>query len=112
MGSLVILGLAVLGVLALISLVGSVVNILIGVVIWGISGALASRLMGGDGAGLVTNVLLGVIGGVIGGFVLRIFGLGGVGNVFLVGDILVGIVGAVIVIFVVRTATGNKGFAR
>lgn len=112
MGSLVILGLAVLGVLALISLVGSVVNILIGVIIWGISGALASRLMGGDGAGLVTNVLLGVIGGVIGGFVLRIFGLGGVGNVFLIGHILVGVVGAVIVIVVVRAVGKDQNFAR
>lgn len=112
MGSLVVLALAVLGVIALFGIVSSAIKILIAVIIWGISGALASRLMGGDGAGLVTNILLGVIGGVIGGFVLRLLGMGWVSNVFLVGDILVGIVGAIIAIVVVRAVGKNENFAR
>jgi uncharacterized membrane protein YeaQ/YmgE (transglycosylase-associated protein family) len=112
MGTLVVLGLAVLGIMALFSLVGSVVKVAIAVLVWGITGWLASRLMGGDGAGPVVNVLLGVVGGVVGGFVLRLFSLGWVSGIVLVGDILVGIVGAVIIIFLVRQFTGNKGFAR
>lgn len=112
MGTVVILALAVVGVLVLINLVGSIVNVLIGVVIWAISGWLASRVMGGDGAGLIGNILLGIVGGVIGSILLRILGLGWVGSIYLVGDILVGVVGAVVAIFVVRAITRNQDFAR
>ncbi len=107
----------VIGALLLIALIFVAINviqwtwgILVAVIIWAITGALASRIMGGDGTGILGNVLLGVIGGAVGSIVLGLLNLrGAIGDIWLVGPILVGIVGAVIVIAIAR-AVGFKGF--
>jgi uncharacterized membrane protein YeaQ/YmgE (transglycosylase-associated protein family) len=107
----------IIGVLLLIALVFVAINvvqwtagILIAVVVWAITGALASRVMGGDGSGLLGNILLGVIGGAVGSIVLSLLNLRDtIGDIWIVGPILVGIVGAIIVIAIAR-ALGFKGF--
>lgn len=108
----------ILGVLLLIALVFIAINvvqwgfgILIAVIFWGIAGYLASRLTGGDGAGLLGNVLLGVIGGAVGSLVLNLLGISGIRDIWLVGSIIAGVIGAVIVIYIAR-ALGMKDFAR
>jgi uncharacterized membrane protein YeaQ/YmgE (transglycosylase-associated protein family) len=86
------------------------VEVLISIIVWALAGWLASRLMGGDGTGLIGNVLLGVIGGFVGNFLLSVVNLQGIGSIWLVGNIIVGVIGAVVVIFIVRSTTGNKMF--
>ncbi|BBZ53570.1 GlsB/YeaQ/YmgE family stress response membrane protein [Mycolicibacterium phocaicum] len=44
------------------------------IIIGGIAGWLAGKLVKGEGQGIVMNIVIGVIGGVIGGFVLNWFG--------------------------------------
>lgn len=62
-----------------------------------IAGALAGRIMKGKGFGLVGNMVVGVIGAVIGGFVFNLVGLSTDGG--LLGSLITATVGALILLF-------------
>ena len=47
-------------------------------------------------------MLLGIAGGIVGSLVLGVLGVGGIGNIPLIGGILVGVIGAVILVWLVR----------
>lgn len=64
-----------------------------------IAGWLAGVLMKGGGFGILGDIVVGVLGAVIGGFLFGTFGIASGG---LLGAILVATVGAVLLIFVVR----------
>lgn len=112
MGGLVLL---VIGAVVLLFLVSAATNLVfslfIPVLIWGLIGFLAGRTLRGRGFGLLGNIGLGLVGGIVGSFLFRIFGLGFVGDIWLVGNIIVGVIGAVVLIGVVRLL-GNRNFAR
>lgn len=75
-----------------------------GILLWIVFGALvgwiASMVMKSSG-GLVLDIVVGIIGAVIGGFVMNFFGEGGVGG-FTLYSFLVALLGACILITVVR----------
>jgi uncharacterized membrane protein YeaQ/YmgE (transglycosylase-associated protein family) len=64
-----------------------------------IAGWLAGTVMKGRGYGVLMDILLGIVGGIIGRFVFGLLGLAAWG---VVGSILVSFVGAVILIAVAR----------
>ena len=64
-----------------------------------IAGVLASLVMGGTGYGLVGDIIIGIVGAFVGGWVFGLFGSPGVSG-FNLTSILVASVGAVIVLFV------------
>jgi uncharacterized membrane protein YeaQ/YmgE (transglycosylase-associated protein family) len=59
------------------------------------AGWLASQVMKGGGSGLVTDLIMGVIGSLLGGFLFRLIGLAATG---LVGSLLTATVGAIVLI--------------
>lgn len=63
-----------------------------------VAGWLAGTLMKGGGFGLVKNIIIGILGSIIGGFV---FGLLGIQWGGLVGSIVTATVGAALLLFVV-----------
>ena len=69
------------------------------VVIGLIAGWLAGKVMKGRGYGVLMDIVLGIVGGVIGRFV---FGLLGLSSWNVIGSIIVSFVGAVILIWLVR----------
>ena len=69
------------------------------VVIGLIAGWLAGKVMKGRGYGVLMDIVLGIVGGVIGRFV---FGLLGLSSWNVIGSIVVSFVGAVILIWLVR----------
>jgi uncharacterized membrane protein YeaQ/YmgE (transglycosylase-associated protein family) len=75
-----------------------------GLIIWIIFGALvgwvASMVMESKG-GLLMDIIVGVVGAVIGGFIMSFFGQGGVGG-FTLYSFLVALLGACVLIAVVR----------
>ena len=75
-----------------------------GIILFIIFGALvgwvASLFMGGGG-GLVWDIVVGIVGAVIGGFIMSLFGQGGVGA-FSLYSFLVALLGACILIAIVR----------
>ena len=64
-----------------------------------IAGWAAGRIMKGGGYGVVMDIVLGIIGAVIGGWVLGVLGVHAGG---FIGTILVAILGAVILIWITR----------
>ena len=69
------------------------------IVIGLIAGWLAGTVMKGRGYGVLIDIVLGIVGGVIGRFVFAVLGLSS-WNV--IGSIIVSFVGAVILIWLVR----------
>jgi uncharacterized membrane protein YeaQ/YmgE (transglycosylase-associated protein family) len=64
-----------------------------------IAGWLAGKVMKGGGYGVPMDIIVGIVGGVIGRFVFGLLGLSASG---LTGSIIVSFVGAVILIWLVR----------
>ena len=65
-----------------------------------VAGWLAGQFMRGGGYGLVGNIIVGVLGAVIGGFLFKSLGASMGGG--LLGSIIVATIGAVVMLFVVR----------
>jgi uncharacterized membrane protein YeaQ/YmgE (transglycosylase-associated protein family) len=84
-----------------------------GIITWVVIGALAgwigSKIMGTDAQqGGLANVIIGVLGAVIGGFVTRAFLGDHAGNNGFVASLLVAILGAVILIGLYKALTGAR----
>ena len=72
-----------------------IVAIIVGI----IAGFLAGQIMKGSGYGIFMDLLLGLLGGIVGSFVLGILGIGSSG---MIGSILIATFGAVLCIWIVR----------
>jgi uncharacterized membrane protein YeaQ/YmgE (transglycosylase-associated protein family) len=68
------------------------------IIIGGIAGWLAGKLMKGGGFGIVVNVLLGIVGSVIGGW---LFGLAGITAGGIIGSLASATVGAIVLLGIV-----------
>jgi uncharacterized membrane protein YeaQ/YmgE (transglycosylase-associated protein family) len=75
-----------------------------------IAGFIASKLVNKRGEGMVLDIVLGVVGAVVGGWLFSAFGMARVTglNVY---SLLVAVVGAVVVLFGYHAITGRKGGA-
>jgi uncharacterized membrane protein YeaQ/YmgE (transglycosylase-associated protein family) len=62
-----------------------------------ISGFIASKIVNKSGEGLFLDIILGIVGALVGGFLFNQFGMAGVSGVNLY-SMLVAIVGAVVVL--------------
>jgi len=84
-----------------------------GIIAWIIIGMLAGwitgKLMKGSGFGFFMDMVVGLVGALIGGFLSSHLGLGGIGQHGLIVSILIAVLGAVILTWVVRLVSGNRG---
>lgn len=64
-----------------------------------IAGWLAATIMKGKGAGLVVNLVLGVVGAYLGGFLFSLFGLSAHG---FIGSLITATIGAVALLFLIN----------
>jgi uncharacterized membrane protein YeaQ/YmgE (transglycosylase-associated protein family) len=66
-----------------------------------VAGVLASMLMGGTGYGLIGDIIIGIVGAFVGGWLFRALGVaspfGGLG-----GTIFVAFIGAVVLLFLIH----------
>jgi len=74
-----------------------------------IAGVLASLVMGGTGYGLIGDIVIGIVGAFVGGWLFSATGVT-VPLAGLPGTILVAFVGAVVLLFVIRLI--RRGSAR
>lgn len=75
------------------------------VIIGGVAGWLASLVTGKDAEiGILGNIIVGIIGAVIGGFLLSLVGVQQDGDVFDLGTLLTATLGAVILLWLVSAA--------
>ena len=72
-----------------------------------IAGFIASKLVNKSGEGLFLDIILGVVGAVVGGYLFQTFGMSGVSGVNLY-SILVAVVGAVVVLVIYHALFRRK----
>jgi uncharacterized membrane protein YeaQ/YmgE (transglycosylase-associated protein family) len=72
------------------------------IIVGGIAGFLASKVLTGKGMGLIWDIAVGIVGGFLGGWLA---GLVGIAATNLVMDVVVAFVGAVILLVVFRALT-------
>ncbi|QEE41614.1 MULTISPECIES: GlsB/YeaQ/YmgE family stress response membrane protein [unclassified Methylobacterium] len=72
-----------------------------------IAGFIGSKIVNNTGQGLVVDILLGVVGAVVGGFLFNRFGQPGVSGVNLY-SLLVAVVGAVVVLWLYHALMGRR----
>lgn len=78
---------------------------LVWIVIGAVSGWLAGVVMKGSGYGCIGNVVVGMIGSVVGGVVFRLLGIGPGGG--FLGSVITAFIGAVLLIGLLRLLTQN-----
>ena len=89
---------------------GGILQLLLALILWMFIGNIAGHLIRGEDYGVAGNIALGLVGGIFGGFLLRLFGLGFVLNIWVLGQILSGIIGAILLVYLTRwTVDGNFG---
>ncbi len=72
-----------------------------------IAGAIAARVVAGRGFGCIADIVVGVAGAPIGGFLLSAL-FGASGNVGFWGSIVVAFVGAVVLLAALKLVSGGK----
>lgn len=71
-----------------------------------ISGFIASKIVNKRGDGVFLDIILGIIGAVVGGWLFNTFGMSGVSGVNIY-SLLVAVVGAVVVLVIYHAITGR-----
>lgn len=71
-----------------------------------ISGAIAARVVAGRGFGCIADIVVGVAGAIIGGFVLSLFGVSGTFGFW--GSIVVAFIGAAVLLAGLKLLSGGR----
>lgn len=90
----------------LASILGTVWAWIVWIIIGGIAGAIADRLVQGNQLGILGNIIIGILGGLIGGVILGLVGIDVNGWFW---TFLTALGGAVILLLIVRALTGGRG---
>jgi uncharacterized membrane protein YeaQ/YmgE (transglycosylase-associated protein family) len=72
-----------------------------------IAGFIASRIINRTGEGVVIDVLLGIVGAIVGGWLFNVFGMRGVSGVNLY-SMVVSVVGACVVLVLYHALSGSR----
>jgi|UPI0002D409CB uncharacterized membrane protein YeaQ/YmgE (transglycosylase-associated protein family) len=75
----------------------SIMNFIWYILIGILAGYFAGKIMRGGGFGLLVNLLLGIIGGVLGGWVFALLGLAATG---IIGSLITSVVGAILFLWI------------
>jgi uncharacterized membrane protein YeaQ/YmgE (transglycosylase-associated protein family) len=78
---------------------GAIMSILAWIILGLIAGFIGSKLVNKQGEGVVLDIVLGVVGAVVGGWLFSFFGAAGVTG-FNIYSLIVAVVGAVVVLVV------------
>ena len=83
---------------------GFIAWIIIGI----IAGWLTGKLMRGAGFGVLMDMVVGLVGALVGGFVSSHLGFGTTGQHGMIMSIVIAVIGAVLLTFLLRLNTGNR----
>jgi len=79
------------------------------IIIGFIAGALARRIMGSRDQPFITDVILGIVGAWVGGFILGLLGFRDALDIgFGIGSLITALIGAIVLIFIGRLITGRR----
>jgi uncharacterized membrane protein YeaQ/YmgE (transglycosylase-associated protein family) len=77
------------------------------IILGGLAGWLASRLVRGSGLGLLGDIVVGIVGGIIGGFIIGILGGTGITG-FNLWSFVVAVLGAILLLYIVRFFNSSR----
>lgn len=83
---------------------GLIAWIIIGI----IAGFLTGKIMKGSGYGAFMDMIVGLVGALIGGFISSHLGMGSTGEHGMIGSIVIAVIGAIILTWIVRLVTGKR----
>lgn len=72
-----------------------------------IAGFIASKIVNKQGEGFIGDLVLGVIGAIVGGWLFAAFGATGV-NGFNIYSMFVAVIGAIVVLFIYHAIVGRR----
>ena len=84
-------------------------NLLIWLVVGAIAGYLASKVLSGRGMGLPADIVVGLLGAVVGGYLAGMVGIA-IGG--FIGEVVVAFVGAFLLLLAVRLVTSRGRLSR
>lgn len=84
---------------------GLIAWIIIGV----IAGWLTGKIMKGSGFGFFMDMIVGLVGALVGGFISGHMGFGTASQHGMIGSIVIAIIGAVVLTIILRLISGNRG---
>ena len=80
-------------------------SLIVWLAIGGLAGFLAQKIMGGKSSyGILGDIVLGILGALLGGYGLSMLGVAGQGG--LIATFIVALVGALLIIWIVRKLKG------
>lgn len=79
--------------------------LLLPVILWMLAGMFAGRIMRGRGYGPIADILLGLVGGIVGSWLFSLLGISFGGGI--IGGLIVGTIGAVVVVYIGRLINGS-----
>jgi uncharacterized membrane protein YeaQ/YmgE (transglycosylase-associated protein family) len=82
-------------------------SILAWIVLGLIAGFIASKIYVGTGQGILMDIVLGIVGAVVGGYLFDMLGAGGITG-FNIWSMLVAIIGAVLVLWIYHAVSGRS----
>ena len=72
-----------------------------------IAGFIGSKIVNKSGQGMLLDIVLGIIGAVVGGFIFNFFGVAGVTGLNIY-SLIVSVVGAVVVLWLYHAVAGRR----
>jgi uncharacterized membrane protein YeaQ/YmgE (transglycosylase-associated protein family) len=91
----------------------SIETLVVWIIVGAIAGWLASIVMGTNGRqGLIQDIVVGVLGGVVGGYLFSVLGVGGAVTGINFSSIFVALIGGIVLLVLVRLLTGRRLLSR
>ena len=75
------------------------------ILIGAVAGWLAGLIVKGSGSGLLLNIVIGIVGSVLGGWLFGVMGIVGIG---MWGSLITALVGAIVLLLIVSLFTRKK----
>ena len=72
-----------------------------------VAGFIGSKIVNKSGEGVILDIVLGIVGAVVGGYLFNVFGAAGVTG-FNIYSLIVAIIGAIIVLVVYHAIVGRR----
>jgi uncharacterized membrane protein YeaQ/YmgE (transglycosylase-associated protein family) len=82
-------------------------GILVWIIVGGIAGFVASKVLSGKGMGLLWDIVVGILGAFLGGWLAGLVGIKVSTGTFTVSGLLAAFVGAVLLLIIFRAVTGR-----
>jgi uncharacterized membrane protein YeaQ/YmgE (transglycosylase-associated protein family) len=82
-------------------------GILIWIIVGAIAGFVASKVLSGKGMGLIWDIVVGILGAFLGGWLAGLVGIKVATGTFSVSGLLAAFVGAVLLLIIFRAVTGR-----